>query len=690
MTRRLPLAILALLLAGCPSGGGDGDAGGLPLDGGAVDGQAGDAGRVDQGAADASARDAGGRDASPGDAGLDDARVGDAGAPDGATPDAGPVGDCPAVVADTDAEGLDELTGALAVAGHLDGARCAAERLVALQPDHPLALNNLAFVRLEADDVEGALALLRPLAREWPDSAPILQNLAMAASRAGAHAEAAAAADALVAQEPDDPCTAEVARAVVGLRAGTADEDEARRLIEDRCDLKFLWQRLVDEGHAAATPPRPAVCVPVLGAPDERSTCPNGGGCFEPVIFAVPDCLTHPDVCAAQPYWQNYSFGDQGQPVFGVVTGERVIIGTVEMVTVSCEDEEECFIVTTPQPPRGLSVSLVGPAVGQPGLTLPMRVGDGVAAGSYYVVFPLFPQRVIHPSSAAAEVGCPGMRGPFYHFSSEGELEAMAQETADRLAAMDGFRVTASASVGGFHPSYGWRSPFWQEQPCPMPPYLQCQDATVAGPAAPEALPPLPAGCADGFLRGLEDLQRGGGPDTVLLEVSTSTLQCDLPGPGELEGVPFDPVRAILTAALPNGSSAAVLFSVPTGALEVTIDGTGKLNVNVRGGLISFDGGVGLLDGAFDVRLGVGPAVNVARGMAAFDLTVGFGVKGNLQDRSVHQLYGNIAGSACFGRRQKLSVDYAIAQVDLAPATDRLTRGFNRAPGQQVALSSKR
>ena len=36
MTRRLPLAILALLLAGCPSGGGDGDAGGLPLDGGAA------------------------------------------------------------------------------------------------------------------------------------------------------------------------------------------------------------------------------------------------------------------------------------------------------------------------------------------------------------------------------------------------------------------------------------------------------------------------------------------------------------------------------------------------------------------------------------------------------------------------------------------------------------------------------
>ncbi|MEZ4472466.1 MAG: hypothetical protein R3F60_17055 [bacterium] len=73
------------------------------------------------------------------------------------------------------------------------------------------------------------------------------------------------------------------------------------------------------------------------------------------------------------------------------------------------------------------------------------------------------------------------------------------------------------------------------------------------------------------------------------------------------EGLAFDPVRAIITAALPNGSAAAVLFSLPTGALEITLDGTGKLNVNVRGGLVSFDGGVGLLDGAFDARSGRGP-----------------------------------------------------------------------------------
>lgn len=685
MTRALILALLPLALAGCPSGGGNDasatDAGALDADVSPPDG-----GRPDADGADGQVRDA--RPASDASASDGDTPPADAGARDGAVPDAGPPGECPAVVAETAVEGLDELTAALAVAGHLDGARCAAERFVALEPEHPLALNNLAFVRLESDDVAGALAILRPLAAAWPDAAPVQQNLALAASRAGDHATARDAAEALQALEPEDPCTSDVVRAVVGLRAGDADEDEARRLIEDTCDQRFLWQRLVDEGHAQVTPPAPAVCIPVIGAPDERSTCPNGGGCFDPVVFAVPDCATHPGVCAAQPYWQNYSFGDDGQPVFGVVTGERVVIGTVELVTVSCEGDEECFIITSPQPQRSLSISIAGPAVHEPRLTLPMLSAEGLAVGAYFVVFPLFPQRVIHPSSAAAEVGCPGMRGPFYHFKSQRELEAAARETADRLRAMDGFRVNASSTVPGFRPTYGWRSSFWDEQVCPMEPYLQCQDATVTSADGTGGLPELPPLCAEAFLSGLEDLQRSVGPDTVLLDLTTSSLQCVLPGPDELAGLPFDPVRALLTASLPNGSAAAVLFSVPSGALEVTLDGTGKLNLNIRGGLVSFDGGVGLLDNGFDVRLGVGPAVSTGRGMAAFDLTLGIGIRGDLGDRSIHQVYGNIAGSACFAGRRKLSVDYALGQLDLAPAAQRITNGFSARPGQQIALAS--
>ena len=74
--------------------------------------------------------------------------------------------------------------------GDTAGARQLLERAYTVNRTHIGIRNALGVLRLEAGDAAGAIALLKPLARELPGAAPIQLNLGNAMVAAGRAADA--------------------------------------------------------------------------------------------------------------------------------------------------------------------------------------------------------------------------------------------------------------------------------------------------------------------------------------------------------------------------------------------------------------------------------------------------------------------------------------------------------------------
>lgn len=595
----------------------------------------------------------------------------------GPTAEVSPTG-CPDWLDAAAPETLDELAALFLFHQDLGGAICAVDRLLAAQPEHPLAINNHAFVAIARGDLDDAIAALEAARAQWPGAPYLARNLAIAYARQDRFDEAIEQAEALEDLQPELCVTGPLLEAL-RLLAGAGDEAEARDTIMVQCGDAELWDRLATRGVVAPRNSTP-FCGPIFGIPDRASVCPHqvdGAGCMGPSTFTAPQCDSHPERCVEEPYFINYAPGSS--PMYwghyGVVASYAIAATQLDCIEYECgEDEYDCACLRqTEQPPRSLVTNVSGSRHLNPLFTQDMPVMNEVNQGTVQVVFPLFPGRLIHASADGEALGCGPMSSPFYRFRDQDDYFAAANETVRKLEEAGAFAISVDLSVAGLEVDSHWKPPGgWTCDGGGQGFDLErCESVQTSVPGAlgyPAALPKTEE-CQEPYADSFHDptAQTDMPWQAVFIESEAHHFMCEQGPLGTSVGELLATVAGPRVDPYTGETVERDLFVVPMGLINLSVSWSGSLTVAGSVSPATFRVSANPWTGAFDVRAGAGPSLDLG-GIASPGYALGIGASGD--GNAVRRLYIYDNVGVCLGNAISIDRDRILLSAEVGELAD--------------------